>query len=354
MKSLLKKIVKIEVCLWLMVIGIVLAGAQNNFYAQEKAIEKKNIDETKTEVSVPPSTPSQLVDALNLVFGKQTDNRAVHAKGIVLLGKFTPSATAKTLSKAPHFLQSVPVTIRFSDFTGIPNIADNNPLANPRGLSIKFHLPDGSSTDIVGHSFNGFPAPTADEFRQLLIALGTSGAGAAKPTPLDKYLDNHPVAKYFLESQGPPPDSYATFAYFGVNSFKFTNDKGETVFGRYQFEPQAGIKVLSPDEIKNAAPGYLAEEIRRRVANAPIRFNFKLQLSAPGDKIEDPSIAWSDKNKVVDLGVIEITEVVPDSDATQRALLFLPDLLPDGIAPADPMIKARSNSYPISYDRRHQ
>ena len=38
------------------------------------------------------STPAELVDALNGVFGKQTDNRAVHAKGIVLEGKFTPSA----------------------------------------------------------------------------------------------------------------------------------------------------------------------------------------------------------------------------------------------------------------------
>ena len=34
------------------------------------------------------STPAELVDALNGVFGKQTDNRAVHAKGIVLEGKF--------------------------------------------------------------------------------------------------------------------------------------------------------------------------------------------------------------------------------------------------------------------------
>ena len=48
------------------------------------------------------STPAGLVDALNGVFGKQTDNRAVHAKGIVLEGKFTPSPDAATLSKAPH------------------------------------------------------------------------------------------------------------------------------------------------------------------------------------------------------------------------------------------------------------
>jgi hypothetical protein len=35
------------------------------------------------------------------------------------------------------------------------------------------------------------------------------------------------------------------------------------------------------------------------------------------------------------------------------ALLFLPSLLPDGIEPADPMIRFRGLSYPVSYDRRH-
>ena len=37
------------------------------------------------------STPAELVDALNLVFGKQTYGRAVHAKGIVMRGRFLPS-----------------------------------------------------------------------------------------------------------------------------------------------------------------------------------------------------------------------------------------------------------------------
>ncbi len=37
------------------------------------------------------STPAQLVDAINGVFGKQTYGRAVHAKGIVLAGTFDPS-----------------------------------------------------------------------------------------------------------------------------------------------------------------------------------------------------------------------------------------------------------------------
>jgi len=40
------------------------------------------------------TTPESFVDALNSAFGKQTTQRSAHAKGVVLLGKFVPSAEA--------------------------------------------------------------------------------------------------------------------------------------------------------------------------------------------------------------------------------------------------------------------
>lgn len=306
--------------------------------------------------SVPQrSTPSELVDALNLVFGKQTYGRALHAKGIVLEGRFLPGLAAAALSKAPHFQKAaVPVTVRFSGFAGIPAVSDTDALASPRGLALKFHLPDGTETDLVAHSFNGFPAATVDEFHQFLIALGSSGPEVSAPTPADIYLATHPIAKSFLGSQEPPPVSYATLSYYSVNSFKFTNAQGQVSFGRYRIEPRAGNHFLSAEKIAKAAPGYLAEEIRQRVAHTTVRFNFRVQLAEPGDKIDDPSIAWPNTNKTVDIGVIEITTTVPDSDAAERALVFLPAALPEGIEPADPMILARDNAYPISYERRRR
>ena len=79
-----------------------------------------------------------------------------------------------------------------------------------------------------------------------------------------------------------------------------------------------------------------------------------LQHAAPGDKIDDPSVAWASTNKITTLGTLIIASVVPDSEATERALMFLPALLPSGIEPADPMIQFRNKTYPVSYERRHQ
>jgi catalase len=307
-----------------------------------------------SESRTPQATPPELVDALNAVFGKQAGNRAVHAKGVVVEGNFIPAGGAAALSKAPHFASRVGVIARFSDFAGVPNVPDADPLASPRGLALKFHLPDGTDTDLVTHSFNGFPAPSAGEFRQFLLALAASGPDAPKPTAADRYLAAHPVAAKFLKDQPPPPVSFGTISYFGVNAFKFTNAAGVVSYGRYRIRPVDGERFLTKAQIASADPNYLAVELGQRLAKAPIRFEFSAQMAQPGDKLDDPSIAWPETRKRVTLGIIELNRVVPDSAAREQALLFLPLSLPPGIEAEDPMLKARSEAYPVSFARRHQ
>ena len=253
-----------------------------------------------------------------------------------------------------HFKHEVPVTVRFSANSGIPKIADADPRAAPRGLAIRFRLPDGSDTDLVTHSYNGFPAKNPEEFQQFFLAIAGSKPGVPSPTPIEAFQETHPAAKTFLTTRDPPPVSYATTTYFGVNSFKFVNEKGAVTIGRYQLLPDAGRHFLSKDESAKAATNYLEDEIRQRVARGAVRFKVVLQLAAPGDKIDDPSVAWASTNKITTLGTLTVASVVPDSEATERALMFLPALLPAGIEPADPMIQFRNKTYPVSYERRHQ
>jgi catalase len=302
----------------------------------------------------PKSTPTQLVDALNTVFGKQhPGERAVHAKGTDLEGSFTPAPSAAAISKAPHLQKTtVPVIVRFSNFAGIADIPDHSDLSSPRGLSVKFTLPDGTTSDIVAHSFNGFPSATADDFRQLLLAIGkTLGPNKDDPKALDTYFGTHPIAKTFLTSPKPDPVSYASLPYFGVNTFKFTNAAGKVTYGRYQFRP-VSEQYLSADAATKTDKDYLRDEIRQRVAKGPVTLKLVLQISEPGDKLDDPSIAWSDRHRTVELGTLIITKPVADNLAAEKRLLFLPNALPAGIEPEDPMITARSQAYPVSFGRR--
>jgi len=296
------------------------------------------------------SSPKDLVDALHTAFGEH-QARAVHAKGIFFEGTFTPSKDAATITIAKHLQnQSSKVIVRFSDFTGIPDIPDNAGPANPRGFAIKFIMPDGSTTDIVGHSFNGFPTANSDQFRDLLLSIAHSGEGASKPTALDSFLSSHPIAKTFLTTQKLPL-SYATINYFGVNAFKFTNSNGVSHFIRYQFIPEEE-KLLAADEYEKQDANYLIDEIQTRVASKPVVYKMYAQVAEAGDIIDNPSIAWPDTRKKIFLGTITITRLTDNSIAADKQLFFIPNNIPDGIEPADPMINFRSKAYPISVKER--
>jgi catalase len=299
------------------------------------------------------ATPQNMVDALHAAFGKHPDARAVHAKGIILEGTFTPTGDAKLLCKAPHFNgKTIPVTFRFSDFTGIPNIPDTIGASNPRGFAIKFHLPDGSSTDIVCHSFNGFPTATTDEFREFLLAVAHSGPDALHPNPIEQFLAVHPIAKTFLSTQKPPSVSYATLSYFGVNAFKFTNKKGESHYIRYQFIPETGEEFLSKEAFEKSGPDYLSEEIKTRVSQHPVKFKLYAQIAQTGDKIEDPSVAWPESRKRVLLGTLTIDSLGDNTLSNDHSLTFNPGNLPQGITIADQMLADRMKAYPISVQER--
>lgn len=297
-------------------------------------------------------TPAQVVDSLHSVFGDH-HARPIHAKGIMLTGTFTPAASAARLSSAPHLQHTTEqVIVRFSNFAGIPDIADNNPLASPRGMAIRFALPDGQSTDLDAHSFNGFPSANTDDFRELMEAIAASGPTAAKPTKLDGYLDAHPIAKHFLTSQGPNPASYSTIRYYGVNTFKFINAEGKVTYGRYQIVPLAHAPYLTDAQSKAAATNYLSTELERRVAKGTIRFKLMLQIAGKTDQLDDPSIAWPDSRKTVELGTIEINRLVPDTKAAEKKIVFMPNSLPKGIEVEDPMINFRSAAYAVSFGHR--
>src|ERR1700744_5750750 len=90
-----------------------------------------------------PSVPTQIVDLANKVDGVHPGFRAFHAKGVVVEGTFKASPSASQFSRAALFNRnSIPVTARFSDGSGMPMVADGSP-AMPRSIAIRYRLPGG-------------------------------------------------------------------------------------------------------------------------------------------------------------------------------------------------------------------
>ncbi|HJW37271.1 MAG TPA: catalase family peroxidase [Candidatus Udaeobacter sp.] len=299
------------------------------------------------QVDDPIHTPAELVESMHSAFG-YNHCRAVNAKGVIFQGEFTPDSHAKEITKAPHLQgPSSSVTVRFSDFSGVPTIPDNDPMANPRGLAIRFELPGGASTDLVAHSFNGFPVSNTDDLRELMLAIAASGPCAATPTALDRFLEFHPTARAFLAAQKTPA-SFATISYYGVGSFKFINAKGEGHYVRYQVVSDAGEQLLRDEEREKQSANYLMDEIKTRVAAAPIGFALYAQVAEHGDRINDPSIAWPHNRKRVLLGRLEIKKLTANTAEEDRRLVFDPSNVPTGIETADMLSSFYSKAFRLS------
>lgn len=282
--------------------------------------------------------------------------RPVHAKGIVCQGIFTPSKDALTLSKAAHFQQaSVPVTVRFSDGAPDPDIPDNSPDAGPRGMAIRFTLPGGRQTDIVSMSHNGFVVGTGEDFLALQQAIVATDRSKPHPWPIEGFLTTHPLALKFVQENKVIPASFGTEAFFSNNAFIFVNEGGVRQAGRYKILPVVGQHHLSDAEATTKPANFLVEELRTRLATGPIKFRLIVQLPNSGDPTKDSSLVWPDDRKTIDVGTISVTSVVADSDAAEKALVFFPTSLTDGIELSDdPLPSLRSSVYALSVAHRRQ
>jgi catalase len=268
-------------------------------------------------------------------------------------GTFTPSPGAAELTRAPHANRpSTPVTVRYSDSTGVPNIPDNDPAkSGPRGIALRFHLADHVHTDIVAHSTNGFPVRTGEEFLEFLRAAAAAGAG--RPEAMGAFLAAHPNAKRFVETPKPIPTSFAREAFFAVTAFRFTNAAGVSRHGRFRIRPDAGTEYLSDDKAAAKSANFLFDEIGPRLSRGSITLGVFVQVAEPGDDVTDASVAWPDSRSEVRFGTITLATRVDDQEPDRRKIIFDPNPRVDGIDPSgDPLTDVRADVYLLSGRRR--
>lgn len=297
---------------------------------------------------------NRLLEQFDAIFGQHPGFRPAHAKGAMLEGSFIPSEEAKSLSRAPHFRrESTPVTVRFSNSTGVPMIPDNDANANPRGIGIRFHLAERVHTDIVAHSTDGFPTHTGDEFLEFLQALAATDFSKGSPNPFEAFLGAHPAALAFVQTSKPAPSSFARESYFGVTAMKFSNEAWAARYGRYRILPIAGNEHLSAEEVAAKPANYLFDELQKRIEAGQIKFRVLAQLAEEEDQVNDATIHWPEDRELLEIGTLALTAPVANDAAEQQHIIFDPIPRVDGIEPSDdPLLELRAAIYLLSGRRR--
>ena len=299
--------------------------------------------------SADTTTPVELVDALNAVFGKHPHTRSGHAKGFCVSGSFTPAPDAASLSKAPQFAKPVPLLGRFSLGGGNP-AAPDNAKANVKGLALKFDLGDGASSDLVMISAPVFLAKSPALFLELLQAIASKD-----PEKPKAFLEAHPEStrQGAWLSARPIPASYAGVNYFGVHAFTLINAAGEEKVIKFKAIPKAGELGLTDAEAEAKGANFLEAELAERLGKGPAEFDLVAILGKDGDPTDDPTAIWDEAtHETAPLGTIAIDATAPNEKCD--AITFLPTNLPAGITgPAnDPVFAIRSPAYIVSFTRR--
>jgi catalase len=297
---------------------------------------------------------ADLVASFDALFGDNPGFRAAHAKGVCCDAIFTATPEAAALTRAPH-MQGAPVraTVRFSNGSGDPTAKDFG--REPRGMALKFHLDERRSTDIVTINQPVFVTRTPEDLLEFMeLRKPDPATGKLDIEALMAFVAAHPESQRGAELLvgSPPFVSYLQIEYFAIHAFGFVAADGTARFGRYRFEPAAGVATLEVAEAKQRPRDYLSDELLERLSQGPGRFTLHIQLAGEGDDPTDPTVEWPAERPSIVAGHIEITGPSADQEACEP-FVFDPTRLCDGIEESgDPILSIRSRAYAVSSQRR--
>ncbi|MQA98813.1 MAG: catalase [Actinobacteria bacterium] len=294
----------------------------------------------------------RLVDAMNAIHGVHPGHRAVHAKGSCARGTFVASPAAAELCVAPHLQgDEIPVTVRFSGGSGKPTRADG--AHDERGLAVKFHLPGGSTTDIVSLTLPVFFVRTPEDFLAFLESQRPDPeTGKPDLERIGAFVDAHPETRLAVGfvMMTMAPASFAGCTFNGIHAFRWTGPDDEARWVRYRWVPDEEAATLTDPETRALGKNYLHEDLERKLGTGSIDYELRVQIGEEDDDPNDPTVAWPEERTWVTVGRMTLTEF---ADKDCEPMIFDPGRIVDGIERSDdPILAMRSLAYGVSFERR--
>ena len=269
----------------------------------------------------------------------------------------SPAPISRKYTKASLFAapgKETPVFVRFStvmNFRGSPEAA-----RDPRGFAVKFYTDQGN-WDLVGINEPVFFIRDAIKFPDFVHAN--------KPSPVTNVQDpnrafdffshvpesTHMLTQLYTDTIGMPA-SYRTMDGHGVHAFRLVNNKGETIFAKFHWKSQQGLKGMTLEQTQAADTNYATKDLYQNIGagNFP-KWDLYVQLLTP-QQVEQLSYDGFDDTKIwsgvpeVKIGTMTLNKV-PDNffDYTEQSA-FCPCAMVPGIeASPDRMLQGRLFAY---------
>ncbi|WP_164672465.1 catalase, partial [Xanthomonas citri] len=182
--------------------------------------------------------------------------RIVHARGSAAHGYFELTKSLSQYTTAKIFTEvgeKTPLFTRFSTVAGGAGSVDTP--RDVRGFAVKFYTKEGN-WDLVGNNIPVFFIQDAMKFPDLIHAVkmepdrGFPQAASAHDTFWD-FISLTPESMHMIMwamSDRTIPRSLRTIEGFGIHSFRFLNEKGESTFVKFHWRPKLGLQSTIWDE----------------------------------------------------------------------------------------------------------
>ena len=291
--------------------------------------------------------------------------RIVHARGSAAHGFFECTKPIPEFTRASLFGaagKQTPVFVRFSTVLGERGSTDT--ARDVRGFAVKFYTDEGN-WDLVGNNMPVFFIQDAMKFPDLVHAAKTEPhfampqAASAHDTFWD-FASLMPEITHMLMwamSDRAIPRSYRTMQGFGVHTYRLVNDRGQSHFVKFHWNPKAGTHSLVWDEavkISGADPDFHRRDLWEAIeAGAHPEYELGLQIFTE-EQAEGFSFDVLDATKIVPEELVPIVPVGrlvlnrnPDNffAETEQVAFCVAHVVPGIDFSNDPLLAGRIHSY---------
>jgi catalase len=316
----------------------------------------------------------QFLEKMSHFDRERIPERVVHARGVTAFGYFEATGAwgdepIAQYTRAKLFQEAgkrTDMAIRFSTVAGG---RDSSELArDPRGFAVKFYTEDGN-WDLVGNDLAVFFIRDAIKFPDFIHSQ--------KPDPVTfeasvanrafDFFSQTPESMHMVMMVFSPrgiPASYRNMQGFGVNTYKWVNQNGDTKLVKYHWMPKQGVASLTAEDaaaIQASELGYHTRDLYEAIERGEYpEWELLVQMM---DDNEHPELAFDplDDTKVWPeesfppklVGRMVLNRMPENFFAENEQIAFGTGVLVDGLDFSDDkMLVGRTFSY--SDTQRHR
>jgi catalase len=292
---------------------------------------------------------------------ERVPERVVHAKGAGAHGFFEVTKDLSKFTKAKVFNsvgKRTPLFIRFSTVAGELGSADT--VRDPRGFAVKFYTEEGNY-DIVGNNTPIFFIRDALKFPDFIHTQKRDPRTHLKNlTAIWDFWSLSPESlhqvTYLMGDRGIP----ATLRHmngYGSHTFKWVNHEGKTVWVKYHFKTEQGVKNLTTEAAAKIAaenPDYHTEDLFNAIEKGDYpAWKLYVQIMPIEDANTykwdpfDVTKVWSHKDyPLQEVGRMVLNRNPENYFAEVEQATFSPGTMVPGVEPSpDKMLQGRLFAY---------